>query len=131
MTTLDQRAAAILALRSKATKGPFRVSSYPPTKTRGMDILHNAKVVASIPLTVEYKYNGNKDGVEADAAFIASAHDACDLIRDLLAERARLRDALHGCVEHMEHSTPQGRAAFDNARAALADRAPTDGGEVT
>jgi DNA/RNA-binding domain of Phe-tRNA-synthetase-like protein len=29
-------------------------------------------------------------------------------------------EALEGCIEHMEHSTPQGRQAWESARAALA-----------
>lgn len=38
----------------------------------------------------------------------------------LIASAPELLEALVGCVEHMEHSTPQGRAAWVNARAAIA-----------
>lgn len=38
----------------------------------------------------------------------------------LLLAAPELLEALAGCVEHMEHSTPQGRAAWVNARAAIA-----------
>ncbi|MBB0023663.1 hypothetical protein [Ralstonia pickettii] len=31
-----------------------------------------------------------------------------------------LVEALDGCIEHMEHSTPQGRAAYENAKAVCA-----------
>lgn len=31
----------------------------------------------------------------------------------------RLEAALRGCLEHMEWSTPQGRAAYEEGRAAL------------
>jgi len=33
-------------------------------------------------------------------------------------------EALEGCIEHMEHSTPQGRQAWMSARAALAKIKP-------
>jgi len=38
----------------------------------------------------------------------------------LIAAAPDLLEALSGCVEHMEHSTPQGQAAYEAARTAIA-----------
>lgn len=43
------------------------------------------------------------------------------------AERDEAREALRGCVEHMEHSTPQGKAAWERASDVL-ERSKIGGG---
>lgn len=64
-----------------------------------------------------------------DALAASCAQAAKDAVRfqderdQLAAENARLREALDGCVEHMEHSTPLGRAAWEAARALLESEA--------
>jgi len=38
-----------------------------------------------------------------------------NIARSLERQRDELTEALYACIEHMEHSTPQGREAWHNA----------------
>lgn len=65
------------------------------------------RIVAGLP---DYRF----DSSEVD-------EDRANLF--LLAAAPELLEALTGCIEHMEYSTPQGKAAYETARAAIAKAA--------
>lgn len=75
-------------------------------------------------------YAGNKTSMvhipeqETNARLIAEAgtvyHETGLTPRQLAEQRAELLEALDGCIEHMEWSTHQGRAAYETAKATIA-----------
>lgn len=86
----------------KFTKGPWSISRYASTH-----VVANERGICSAG-----NYSSNmSEGVltenEANAQLIAAA--------------PKLYEALEAMLEHAEWSTPQGKAAFDNARAVLAE----------
>lgn len=85
MTDLLQEADRLLALAAAATPGDWYVASYPPVKTRGVDVLARAKLICAVPLTPAFKYNSDESQVRNDVAFIAASHEQAECIRRLVA----------------------------------------------
>ena len=79
--------------------------------TPGRWKLQNYRMYASQMAKAEYPIHAPKRGLiakayrESDARLMASAPD-------LIA-------ALIDCVEHMEHNTPQGKLAYENAKSEI------------
>lgn len=92
-------------MSSKHTPGPWQLAEkYNCKDVRAVDGPYVADCNASAAIDWRTK--------EANARLIAAAPE--------------LLQALSGCVEHMEHSTPQGQAAYE---AALAVITKATGGE--
>lgn len=87
-------------MRDQHTPGPWRVRG----KTFNLQI---AIVGPSGELSDSIAYAWGQNGeAEANARLIAAAPE--------------LLEALGGCIQHMEWSTPQGRAAYETAKATIA-----------
>ena len=87
----------------KFTKGPWSISRYASTH-----VVANERGICSA---------GNySDNMSEEALLVENEANA-----QLIATAPKLYEALESMLEHAEWSTPQGKAAFDNARAVLAE----------
>jgi len=111
MTDLHDKARALLALREKATPGPW--STY----------LNSVK-----SMTVRLMFPDGQEACEIalcrhttdaiqNAQFIAAAHDMADTIRDLLAENERLKATPPDYVKVVTRLTYRAEAAEARLRA--------------
>ena len=89
MTTLVERAAALLALAGKATPGPWKYSTEP--QPNGCPIIGTSRGLMIAMLAHSIRHAEQATEAIGNAQFIAAAHDMADLIRELLAENERLR----------------------------------------
>lgn len=106
---------------AKPTRGPVRV--FPNDLTGHCEIVPEGAVGPVIARINPFSARSEAQGW-ADAHLIAEAfnahHETGLTPRQLAEQRTELLEALGGCIQHMEWSTPQGRAAYETAKATIA-----------
>lgn len=122
-TRLHQRLREWQEQPAKITSGPVRVRAN--ERTCSFEIEPADGCLTAIAVVNSMSPGRREQDAEADAHFIADAfnvhHETGGLtLRELAEQRTELLEALGGCIQHMEWSTPQGRAAYETAKATIA-----------
>lgn len=123
---LSERARRVLELQAKATPGPYWHAKMESPDGNALAWISNWFIDTERP-----KPKGSHTRYlkpEDDAAFLRSAHDMADLIRELLEENERLRESLHLAngvadlaMKHRDAAERQLAAAIMKAGAEAAD----------
>lgn len=108
MTDLHDKARALLALREKATQGPWRDDADTYGDPDDVSVYAGEDFIANMGIpggSVAFDVQPN------NGRFIAAAHDMADTIRDLLAENERLKNALAERQAHWRDAVSRAEAA--------------------